>query len=94
MRNGGSRHMRVLHSLLLVVAAFVCGQTAPVHAQGGDPTRPIQLVAPAATPQPIVQRLNAELVSILDMPDIRRSFAEQGAEIKDGTAAWFDAFML
>src|SRR5271167_2320977 len=36
------------------------------------------IVAPAATPQPIVQRLNAELVKILDMPDIRKSFSQQG----------------
>ncbi len=36
------------------------------------------IVVPAATPQPIVERLNAELGKILDMPDIRRSFADQG----------------
>jgi tripartite-type tricarboxylate transporter receptor subunit TctC len=27
------------------------------------------------------------------MPDIRKSFAEQGADIKGGTPAWYDAFM-
>src|SRR6516165_8289601 len=31
------------------------------------------IVAPAATPQAIVQRLNAELARILDMADVRRS---------------------
>jgi tripartite-type tricarboxylate transporter receptor subunit TctC len=51
------------------------------------------VVAPAATPQPVAQRLNAELARILDMPDIRKSFADQGADIKGGTPAWFDAFM-
>jgi tripartite-type tricarboxylate transporter receptor subunit TctC len=40
-----------------------------------------------------VQRLNAELVKILEMPDIRKSFAEQGADIKGGTPALYDAFM-
>jgi tripartite-type tricarboxylate transporter receptor subunit TctC len=40
-----------------------------------------------------VQRLNAELVKILDMPDTRRSFAEQGADVQGGTPTWFDAFM-
>jgi tripartite-type tricarboxylate transporter receptor subunit TctC len=40
-----------------------------------------------------VQRLNAELVKILDMPDIRKSFSEQGADIKGGTPEWYDAFM-
>jgi tripartite-type tricarboxylate transporter receptor subunit TctC len=51
------------------------------------------IVAPAGTPQPIVQRLNAELVKILDMPDVRKSFADQGADAKGGTPADFDAFM-
>jgi tripartite-type tricarboxylate transporter receptor subunit TctC len=51
------------------------------------------IVAPAATPQPIVQRLNAELVKILEMPDIRKSFTDQGADVKGGTPASYDAFM-
>jgi tripartite-type tricarboxylate transporter receptor subunit TctC len=51
------------------------------------------VVAPAATPQAIVQRLNAELVKILDMADVRKSFADQGADIEGGTPAAFDAFM-
>jgi tripartite-type tricarboxylate transporter receptor subunit TctC len=51
------------------------------------------VVAPAATPQAIVQRLNAELVKILDMADVRKSFLDQGADIAGGTPAEFDAFM-
>jgi len=51
------------------------------------------IVAPAATPQAIVQRLNAELIKILDMSDVRKSFADQGADIEGGTPAAFDAFM-
>lgn len=51
------------------------------------------VVAPAATPQAIVQRLNAELVKILDLADVRKSFADQGADIAGGTPAAFDAFM-
>src|SRR5215831_3422269 len=43
------------------------------------------LVAPAGTPPPIVQRLNAELVQILDMADIRKSLTDQGADIAGGT---------
>jgi tripartite-type tricarboxylate transporter receptor subunit TctC len=50
-------------------------------------------VAPAGTPQPTVQRLNAELVKILDMPDVRKSLSEQGADIAGGSPAAFDAFM-
>jgi tripartite-type tricarboxylate transporter receptor subunit TctC len=51
------------------------------------------VVAPAATPQAIVQRLNAELNKILAMTDVRKSFADQGADIEGGTPAAFDAFM-
>src|SRR5215472_13420557 len=51
------------------------------------------VVAPARTPQPIVQRLNSELIKILDMADVRKSFADQGADIEGGTPAAFDAFM-
>jgi tripartite-type tricarboxylate transporter receptor subunit TctC len=51
------------------------------------------IVAPAATPQAIVQRLNAELVKILDMADVRKSFVDQGADIEGSTPAAFDAFM-
>jgi tripartite-type tricarboxylate transporter receptor subunit TctC len=69
----------------------------PSFAELGYPRMDISLwygiVAPATTPQPIVQRLNAELVKILDMPDIRKSFADQGADIEGGTPARYDAFM-
>jgi tripartite-type tricarboxylate transporter receptor subunit TctC len=51
------------------------------------------IVAPAATPPAVVQRLNGELVKILDMPDIRKSLTDQGADVAGGTPAEFDAFM-
>jgi tripartite-type tricarboxylate transporter receptor subunit TctC len=69
----------------------------PSFAELGYPQMDIALwygiVAPAGMPQPIVQRLNSELAKILDMPDIRKGLAEQGADIKGGTPAWFDGFM-
>jgi tripartite-type tricarboxylate transporter receptor subunit TctC len=51
------------------------------------------IVAPAATPPAIVQRLNAELARILDMADVRKSFADQGADVGGGSPAAFEAFM-
>ena len=51
------------------------------------------VAAPAGTPPTIVQRLNAELVQILDMPEVRKSLVDQGADIAGGTAAAFDMFM-
>jgi tripartite-type tricarboxylate transporter receptor subunit TctC len=51
------------------------------------------IVAPAATPAAVVQRLNGELVKILAMADIRKSLTEQGADIGGGTPAAFAGFM-
>jgi tripartite-type tricarboxylate transporter receptor subunit TctC len=51
------------------------------------------VVAPAGTPGEILARLNAELVKILDMPDVRKSLTEQGADVQGGTAGDFAAFM-
>ena len=69
----------------------------PTFAELGLPRMDISLwygiAAPGGTPQPIVQRLNAELVKILDMPDIRKSFADQGADPKGGTPEEFATFM-
>ncbi len=60
---------------------------------GMDVTLWYGLVAPAATPQPIVKRLNAELVRILAMPDLRKSLMDQGAEPGGGTPEDFGNFM-
>ena len=37
------------------------------------------LMAPANTPRPIVERLNAEITRIVTSPEIRKAWAEQGA---------------
>lgn len=58
------------------------------------------ILAPAATPQPIVQKLNQELVAILAEPEVRQRLAQQGADpaptdpasfarlIRDDVAKW------
>ena len=38
------------------------------------------LLAPAATPQPVVARLNAELVKIINSPEFKKQMADIGAE--------------
>jgi tripartite-type tricarboxylate transporter receptor subunit TctC len=69
----------------------------PTFAELGYPKMDIALwygiAAPADTPRSVVQRLNTELVKILGLPDIRKSFADQGADIKGGTPEDFAAFM-
>ena len=51
------------------------------------------LVGPAALPQPIVQKLNAELTKILAMPDVQQAFAKQGALPGGGSPQDYAAFM-
>jgi tripartite-type tricarboxylate transporter receptor subunit TctC len=42
-------------------------------------------LAPAATPRPIIDRLNAELVRALKAPDVREQLDRQGVEPQPGT---------
>ena len=38
------------------------------------------MLAPAATPQPIVERVNKEIVRIVSLPDFKKKMEEIGAE--------------
>jgi tripartite-type tricarboxylate transporter receptor subunit TctC len=48
------------------------------------------IVAPAGMPPEIVEKLNRQINLILQMPDVKRRFQEQGVEPVGGTAAKFD----
>jgi len=50
-------------------------------------------VAPARTPQPVVTRLNAEIVKVLAAPEVRSQFAAQGIETLGGTPERFAAYI-
>lgn len=45
------------------------------------------VVAPAGTPREIVANVGAEILHILKLPEVQKSFANQGAEITPGDAA-------
>ncbi len=49
------------------------------------------LLAPKGTPQAIIDKLNAELVKILNMPDVKERFAAGGVETTPSTPAELDA---
>jgi tripartite-type tricarboxylate transporter receptor subunit TctC len=49
------------------------------------------LFAPKGTPQPIIDKIHAEVVKILDMPDIKERFAGGGAVVVPTSAAELDA---
>lgn len=49
--------------------------------------------APARAPRPVLDRLNAELVRVLAMPEVRERMAQQGAEPTPTTRQEFAAFL-
>jgi tripartite-type tricarboxylate transporter receptor subunit TctC len=51
------------------------------------------LAAPAGTPEPVIQRLNKEMLAVLAMPDLRERFASLGMEPLGSTPAEFGAFV-
>jgi len=52
------------------------------------------IFAPAGTPAPVVERLNQEIGAIIDTPEMRERFAQEGAEPATGvTAAQFAAYV-
>jgi tripartite-type tricarboxylate transporter receptor subunit TctC len=69
----------------------------PTLAEAGVPgfqaTLWVGFMAPAGTPQPIVEKLNAEITKIVLRPDIKAAWEKQGAEPVTMTQAQFKAFM-
>ena len=53
----------------------------------------VALFAPAATPRPIIDRLNAEALKALATPEIKEKLAVLGAEPMTMSPAAFDAFL-
>ena len=51
------------------------------------------IMAPAGTPQPIVDRLNAEIGKIVARPDVKKAWNEQGAEPMAMTPAEFEKYL-
>ena len=65
----------------------------PTVAEAGVPGYEVTvwfgLVAPAGTPREVIQKLNAEMLRILAMPDVRERFLAQGVEPAGGTPEQF-----
>lgn len=52
------------------------------------------LLAPAGTPRPIIDKLNAQANEVLQSPDMKRRMAEFGAEVGGGTPEEFGQFIV
>ncbi len=51
------------------------------------------MLAPAATPKDIIARLNAAIVKVVSVPDMKEAFFKQGLDIQTNTPEQFAAFM-
>lgn len=51
------------------------------------------LFAPAGTPAEIVNRINADVNELLQLPEVREAFARQGLVVGGGSAAEFEAMI-
>jgi tripartite-type tricarboxylate transporter receptor subunit TctC len=69
----------------------------PTIAEAGVPgyeaTIWLGLMAPAGTPKPIVDKLNAEVNKVLSKPEVKEAWAKQGAEPLIMTPAEFDKYL-
>jgi tripartite-type tricarboxylate transporter receptor subunit TctC len=69
----------------------------PTFAEAGVPGYEMSnwwgVLAPAGTPQPIVDKLAKEIGAVLDSPSTRKVFASEGAEVIHKTGAEFGAFI-
>jgi tripartite-type tricarboxylate transporter receptor subunit TctC len=51
------------------------------------------IVAPAGTPQPIIEKVHKELTAVQASPEVQKQFSSEGAEIVQMSPAEFGAFM-
>jgi tripartite-type tricarboxylate transporter receptor subunit TctC len=80
----GPKRSTVLPDVPTVAEAGVPGYEATIW---------LGVMAPVGTPQPIIDKLNAEIEKILARPDVIRAWAQQGAEPMRMDPAAFDAFL-
>jgi tripartite-type tricarboxylate transporter receptor subunit TctC len=61
---------------------------------GGEYNFWVGVLAPAGTPKDIVDKLNAEMIKAMEMPDVRERIAKLGVEPMTMSPAQFDALIL
>jgi len=80
----GDQRSSVLPDIPTVAEAAVPGYDATIW---------LGIMAPAGTPKPIVDKLNAEIQKALAKPELREQWAQQGAVPMVMTPAEFDAYI-
>jgi tripartite-type tricarboxylate transporter receptor subunit TctC len=94
----GSVHPHARSGRLRALGVTISGRSGalpdvPTMAEAGLPGFELQswfgLLAPAATPKPIINRLNAETIKALNAPEMRSAIATMGANIMSGSPEQF-----
>ena len=80
----GTKRSTVMPDVPTIAEAGVPGYEATIW---------LGLMAPAATPKPIVDKLNAEVVKIVSRPDLQKQWGDQGAVSMIMDPAGFDKFL-
>lgn len=61
--------------------------------KGYESTIWLGIMAPAGTPKPVIDRLNAEITKIVSRPDVKQAWNEQGAEPMKMTVGEFEKYL-
>jgi tripartite-type tricarboxylate transporter receptor subunit TctC len=80
----GAKRSSVLPDVPTIAEAGVPGYEATIW---------LGLMAPAATPKPVIDKLNAEVVKIISRGDLQKTWAEQGAVSMIMDPAAFDKYL-
>lgn len=92
VRGGRLRGIAVTSATRIAIAPEL-----PTVAEAGVPGFEIAtwlgLVAPAATPRPVVARLNAEVLRVLELPDVKERFQAQGFATAPQSVEQFTQFV-
>ena len=76
------------------LAAFALPLAALAQTAATDwPQKPISMVVPAGTPQPIVDKLQKAIAKVAADPEVIERFKVQGVEIRGSTQAEFKDFL-
>jgi tripartite-type tricarboxylate transporter receptor subunit TctC len=61
--------------------------------KGYEATNWYGMVAPAGTPQPVIDRLNKETVAVLNMPDVRKTLLDSGIDPVSSSPQQFSSYI-
>jgi tripartite-type tricarboxylate transporter receptor subunit TctC len=80
----GAKRSAVMPEVPTIAEAGVPGYEATIW---------LGLMAPAGTPRPVLEKLNAEVNKVLNAPDVKETWSKQGAVPMGMTIDQFDKFL-